>query len=237
MGPGTDLESIAPYTIEEAYEVAEAIGKGDRTALKSELGDLLFQSVYHAQLASEEGAFGFDDVVEAIATKLVRRHPHVFGSASVSTAAEQTVSWEALKAAERGAAGHQGLLDDVPLALPALLRSDKLQGRAARAGFEWPETASVMAKLREEVEEFAHEVEAGDQAKAAEEFGDVLFVLVNLARRLKVDSEEALRLANAKFERRFRYIEEKCRAEGRRVSDKTLGELEAMWREAKSARG
>jgi len=229
------FETIALFTIEEAYEVAEAITHGDRAALKSELGDLLFQTVYHAQIATEEGAFDFADVVEAIGDKLVRRHPHVFGSARISNPDEQTQAWEQMKADERSAKGHDSLLDDVPLALPALMRADKLQNRAASAGFEWPQTQSVIAKLREEVEELAHEVEAGRTSAAAAEFGDVLFVLVNLARRLKIDSEDALRRANAKFDQRFRYIEAKCRAAGRGVRDMPLAELEALWREAKTS--
>jgi tetrapyrrole methylase family protein/MazG family protein/ATP diphosphatase len=228
------FETIAPYTIEEAYEVAEAIALGDRTALKNELGDLLFQTVYHAQLASEEGAFGFADVVAAIAEKLVRRHPHVFATAEIKTANDQNAAWEAMKAAERGAKGQAGPLDDVPLALPALMRAQKLQDRAARVGFEWPQTASVLAKLREEIEELAREVEAGRRDKAGAEFGDVLFVLVNLARRLGVDAEDALRHSNSKFETRFRFIEERCRASGRQMSEAPLAELEELWREAKT---
>jgi tetrapyrrole methylase family protein/MazG family protein/ATP diphosphatase len=227
------FETIAPYTIEEAYEVAEAIAHGDRTALKNELGDLLFQTVYHAQLAAEEGAFTFADVVAAIAEKLVRRHPHVFGSASIKSADDQNKAWEAMKAGERSARGQASPLDDVPLALPALMRAQKLQGRAARVGFEWPQTQSVIAKLREEIEEFSREVEAGECDAAAAEFGDVLFVLVNLARRLGVDAEDALRRANSKFETRLRHIAERCRASGREMSDVPLAELEALWREAK----
>lgn len=228
------FETIAPYTIEEAYEIAEAIAHGDRAALKAELGDLLFQTVYHAQIASEEGAFSFDDVVEAIADKLVRRHPHVFADTRIETPQQQNEAWEAMKASERAASGQKSALDDVPLALPALMRAEKLQNRAARVGFEWPETKSVILKLREELEELAREVENGSSERAAKEFGDVLFVLVNLARRLRIDSETALRATNTKFERRFRHLEEQCRAAGRDVRSVSLAELEAMWRKAKA---
>jgi tetrapyrrole methylase family protein/MazG family protein/ATP diphosphatase len=227
------FETIAPYTIEEAHEVAEAIAHGDRAALKNELGDLLFQTVYHAQLASEEGAFNFADVVAAIAEKLVRRHPHVFGTTEIKTANDQSAAWEAMKVGERSAKGQASPLDDVPLALPALMRAQKLQARAARVGFEWPQTQSVIAKLREEIEELAREVEAGRRDEAGAEFGDVLFVLVNLARRLGVDAEDALRRANTKFETRFAFIAQRCRASGRQMSAVPLAELEALWREAK----
>lgn len=228
-----DFASIAPYTIEEAYEVADAIDRKDFSALKSELGDLLFQAVYHAQIASEERLFSFADVVEAVAEKMIRRHPHIFGSAKLETAADQTVHWEVVKAAERGRAGHKSVLDDVPLALPALLRAEKLMKRAARVGFFWQEPENVIAKIREETEELVQEVERGEKEKAAEEFGDVLFVLANLARHLGIDPEESLRRTNAKFERRFRFIEDRVREAGRTVEGTPLEELEALWREAK----
>jgi tetrapyrrole methylase family protein/MazG family protein/ATP diphosphatase len=229
------FETIAPYTIEEAYEVAQAIEDGDRRALKAELGDLLFQVVYHAQMAAEEGSFQFVDVVEAIADKLVRRHPHVFGDANIKTADEQTRSWEAMKAEERDARGAASLMDDVPRALPALLRAQKLQARAARSGFEWVEFKPILAKLAEETAELTRAVEAGKLDEVAAEFGDVLFVMVNLARRLDVDPENALRLTNAKFERRFRFIEDRCAASGRAMTEVPLEELESLWREAKIA--
>ncbi len=228
-----DFASIAPYTIEEAYEVADAIDRKDFAALKSELGDLLFQAVYHAQMADEERLFSFADIVEAIAEKLIRRHPHVFGSASIETAADQTAHWEVVKAAERGRAGHQSALDDVPLALPALRRAEKLMKRAARVGFFWEQPKDIVAKIREETEELVEEVERGDNEKAAEEFGDVLFVLANLARHLGIDPEESLRRTNQKFERRFRFIEDGLRKDGREVEGTPLEELEALWCEAK----
>ncbi|HXZ67806.1 MAG TPA: nucleoside triphosphate pyrophosphohydrolase [Alphaproteobacteria bacterium] len=230
-----NFASIAPYTVEEAYEVADAIDRRDFSALKSELGDLLFQAVYHAQMAEEERLFSFADIVQSIAEKLIRRHPHVFGSAKIETAADQTAHWEVVKAAERGDAGHRSVLDDVPLALPALLRAEKLMNRAARVGFFWDRPESVIAKIREETEELVQEVERGETEKAAEEFGDVLFVLANLARHLGINPEEALRRTNAKFERRFRFLEERLREQGREVQGTSLTELEALWQEAKHA--
>ena len=229
------FKTIAPYTIEEAYEVADAIDRSDLKSLKAELGDLLFQTVYHAQMAEEAGAFAFADVVEAIAEKLIRRHPHVFGNARIDSAAEQTHAWEAVKAQERGIAGHESVLDDVPLALPALARAEKLMKRAARVGFFWEQPKSIVAKIREETEELIQEIERGEIDKAASEFGDTLFVLANLARHLGIDPEEALRRSNAKFERRFRFIEDRLRTQGRAVEGTPLSELEALWREAKSA--
>lgn len=229
--------TVAPYTIEEAYEVADAIDRGDASALKGELGDLLFQAVYHAQIAAEAGAFDFADVVEAIAAKLVRRHPHVFGDADIKTARDQNNAWEAMKAGERRAQGQAGALDDVPLALPALLRATKLQNRAAREGFQWRDIGRIVEKLREELGELAREIEAGSREKAASEFGDVLFVLVNLARQIDLDAEDALRRTNAKFEARFRYVEARCREMGRDMRDVPLAELEALWQEAKEAAG
>jgi len=230
-----NFASIAPYTIEEAYEVADAIDRRDFSALKSELGDLLFQAVYHAQMAEEDQLFSFPDIVQSIAEKLIRRHPHVFGSAKIETAADQTAHWEVVKAAERGHAGHKSVLDDVPLALPALLRAEKLMKRAARVGFFWDKPESVIAKIREETEELVQEVERGDRQKAAEEFGDVLFVFANLARHLDINPEEALRQTNLKFERRFRFIEDHLREQGREVQGTPLSELEALWQAAKRA--
>jgi nucleoside triphosphate diphosphatase len=236
-----DFASIAPYTIEEAYEVADAIARGDLAHLRDELGDLLLQVVYHAQMAKEAGLFDFDQVAAAIADKMIRRHPHVFGTAEVDGARAQSRAWEAVKAAERAgkagaAAGSHGVLDDVPLALPALVRAAKLQRRAARVGFDWPEPAQVLDKLDEEIAELRTELQAqADQDRLSDEIGDLLFAVVNLARHLEVDGEAALRQANAKFERRFRAIEEALGARGRRLEDASLDEMEALWRQAKAA--
>jgi ATP diphosphatase len=236
------FRTIAPYTIEEAYEVADAIERDDLTALKEELGDLLLQVVYHAQMAHEAGAFGFADVAAAIADKMVDRHPHVFGDAKVATAEAQTASWEARKAAERAAktsnaaAGPPGALDGVARALPALLRAEKIQKRAARVGFDWKQTGPVIDKIEEELGELRAELEAGtiDQARLGDEFGDVLFAVANLARHCKVDPEAALRATNDKFERRFRHIERRLAEAGRTTSEATLEEMEALWQEAKT---
>jgi len=234
------FRTIAPYTIEEAYEVADAIERDDLAALKEELGDLLLQVVYHAQMAHEAGAFGFADVAAAIADKMVDRHPHVFGDAKVATAEAQTVSWEARKAAERAArqAGEEpaGALDGVARALPALLRAEKIQKRAARVGFDWKETAPVIDKIEEELGELRTELAADtvDQARLTDELGDVLFAVANLARHCKVDPEAALRATNEKFERRFRHIERRLAEAGRQPADATLEEMEALWREAKT---
>jgi nucleoside triphosphate diphosphatase len=235
-----DFASIAPYTIEEAYEVADAIARGDLEHLKDELGDLLLQVVYHAQMAKEAGRFDFEQVAAAIADKMVRRHPHVFGTAEVESARAQSHAWETAKAAERAgkaeaAGGDHEILDDVPLALPALVRAAKLQWRAARVGFDWPEVAQVLDKLDEEIAEIRAELEQGAGAeRLRDEIGDLLFAAVNLARHLDVDAEAALRQANAKFERRFRAIEEALRARGRRLEKASLDEMEALWREAKA---
>jgi len=229
-----NFKTIAPYTIEEAYEVADAIEEGDKDKLKDELGDLLFQVVYHAEIAREEGAFDFDDVVEAVSDKMVRRHPHVFGEETIETAEAQTSAWEARKAAERDKKG-QSLLDDVPSALPALLRAEKLQKRAARVGFDWPSAAEVLDKVEEEIRELRAELAAKkpDQARTADEVGDVLFAFVNLARWLKIDPEDALRATNAKFKRRFKYIEDQLAKVGKKLEDVTLVEMEALWQAAK----
>jgi nucleoside triphosphate diphosphatase len=234
-----DFASIAPYTIEEAYEVADAIARGDLEHLKDELGDLLLQVAYHAQMAKEADLFDFEQVAAAIADKMVRRHPHVFGAAEVESARAQSRAWEAAKAAERadkaGAGGAHGILDDVPLALPALVRAAKLQRRAARVGFDWPEPAEVLEKLDEEIAEIRAELDAGPSAeRLRDEIGDLLFAAVNFARHLDVDAEAALRQANAKFERRFRAIEEALRARGRRLEEASLDEMEALWRQAKA---
>ena len=233
------FKTIAPYTIEEAYEVADAIERDDMPALKEELGDLLLQVVYHAQIAQEAQAFGFADVAATIADKMVDRHPHVFAGARIDTAEAQTVSWEARKAAERAAkrtAEPAGALDGVARTLPALLRAEKIQKRAARVGFDWKETAPVIDKLEEELGELRAEIEAGtiDQARVTDELGDVLFAVANLARHCKVDPEAALRATNDKFERRFGYVERRLADQGRKPADATLDEMEALWQEAKT---
>jgi ATP diphosphatase len=236
------FRTIAPYTIEEAYEVADAIERHDMPALKEELGDLLLQVVYHAQMASEQKAFDFADVAEAIATKMVERHPHVFGDLKIADADAQTVSWEARKAAERASksggaepAG-TGTLDGVARALPALLRAEKLQKRAARVGFDWKSIGPVIDKIEEELGELRAEMNRGvrDPARLTDELGDVLFAVANLARHCKVDPEAALRSTNDKFERRFRYVERRLAEQGRRATDASLEEMEIIWQEAKT---
>ncbi|MFQ5773149.1 MAG: nucleoside triphosphate pyrophosphohydrolase [Kiloniellaceae bacterium] len=235
------FKTIAPYTIEEAYEVADAIERGDMDALKEELGDLLLQVVFHARMAEEAGGFDFAAVAAAIGDKMVRRHPHVFGGEEIASAEAQTRAWEEHKAAERRtkAAAHgrrPSVLDGVAAGLPALTRATKLQRRAARVGFDWPEAAQILDKIAEEVGELREEVEAGAGLDRVEdELGDLLFAAVNLARRLEVDPEGALRHTNAKFERRFRRIEDRFAAEGRSLSDISLDEMEAAWQAAKSA--
>ena len=223
--------TIAPYTIEEAYEVADAIQRGSMPALREELGDLLFQVVFHARMAEERSEFTFVDVVESLSAKMIERHPHVFADAAGRTAAVQKDAWETMKA-EKRAQGGAGLLDDVPLALPALMRAEKLAKRAARVGFDWPTPDEVLKKLDEELGELAQARANNDAANIAEEMGDILFVMANLARKLGVDPEEALRQANAKFERRFGFVEREMKARG---GDHTLDEMEAIWVEAKRA--
>jgi MazG family protein len=228
------FRTIAPYTIEEAYEVADAIQRDDLNALKEELGDLLFQVAFHARMAEEQGAFDFADVAQALADKMIERHPHVFADAGDGrTAEQQTLAWETMKADKRAAAGGS-LLDDVAMALPALMRAEKLTKRAARINFDWPSSAEVLEKLDEELAELKAAEAGGDQEHVAEEMGDILFVMANLARKLKVDPEEALRRANAKFVRRFQYIERKL-AEAGRTGPQPLDEMEALWLEAKRA--
>ena len=231
-----DFASIAPYTIEEGYEVADAIERGDWPALEGELGDLLLQVVYHAQIGAERGLFDFASVTRAVADKMVARHPHVFGPESRDkTAAQQTADWERMKAAERAARAATGVLDDVALGLPALMRAVKLQKRAARVGFDWPHADDVLEKLAEELRELVEARESLTEAETFEEFGDMLFVVANLARHLQVDPEAALRAANAKFTRRFRAIEAALAAQGRRPQDSTLDEMDALWNAAKAA--
>ena len=224
--------TIAPYTIEEAYEVASAIEEQDFASLPGELGDLLFQAVFHAQMAAEAGLFDFGDVIEAVTAKMIRRHPHVFGGEDAKqTAEDQKAYWERLKAEERKAKAQTGVLDDVPSALPALVRAEKLQKRAASVGFDWNNVDHVLEKLAEEAREV---VEAPTQEDRAEELGDLLFVIANLARHLKVDPEAALRSANAKFTRRFRHIEASLAAKGSSPAAASLEEMEALWQDAKA---
>jgi MazG family protein len=227
-----DFKTIAPYTIEEAYEVADAIERGDMGELKAELGDLLFQTVFHARMAEEQGDFNFEDVARAITGKMKDRHPHVFGGAAARDADEQTRQWEAQKAEERAAKGQTGLLDDVPAGLPGLTRAVKLQKRAARIGFDWKNPRDVLDKITEETEELVEAVESGNDDKVEDEFGDLLFVIANLSRHLNVDPEAALRRANEKFSRRFRHIEKRLSGSGR-LGKASLEEMEELWVEAK----
>lgn len=227
-----DFDSIAPYTIEEAHEVADAIARKAWDELPGELGDLLLQVVYHAQMANEAGLFDFDAVVRAIADKMVARHPHVFDSESRDkSAAQQTADWERLKAAERGPAR---VLDGVALGLPALSRAVKLQKRAARVGFDWPSTDEVVAKIAEESAELVEARHHLTSVEVTEEFGDLLFVMANLARHLDVDPEAALRAATAKFSRRFGRIEDWLAEDGRVPGDSDLAEMDALWNRAKA---
>ena len=241
--------TIAPYTIEEAYEVADAIARADLDDLKGELGDLLFQVVYHARMAEERDAFAFADVVEAITAKMIRRHPHVFGTPQERAAGAAPGFWERAKQAEKMSPAKPAndtagrLLDDVPAALPALTRAVKLQSKAAKVGFDWPSLAPVLAKLREELAELEAEIagarpggsDTGSVGPEAieEEFGDLLFVIANVARHLKIDPESALRAANEKFIRRFRHIEARLAEQGRSPAQSTLAEMDALWDEAK----
>jgi len=231
-----NFSTIAPYTLEEAYEVADAIARGDRAGLKDELGDLLLQVVYHARMAQEEGAFDFGDVVEGITAKLIRRHPHVFADAQGHTAEAVKGLWERIKAeekAERGEAAETGALAGVPVALPALTRALKLQNKAGSVGFDWNDPRAVLAKIREEADEIEAEIERREAAAA--EVGDLLFAVVNLARHLGADPEGVLRATNVKFERRFAAIEKALAARGKSPKDATLAEMDALWDAAKAA--
>jgi ATP diphosphatase len=249
------FESIAPYTIEEAYEVADAIARGEPADLKEELGDLLLQVVYHARMAEEQGTFAFGDVVEAVTKKMIRRHPHVFGSADERAAGAAPGFWARIKAEEKAekdaartaprAVTEDGILADVPIGFPALTRAVKLQDKAARVGFDWPSLAPVFDKMREELSELEEVAGPADPrgaspdrspertAKIEEEFGDLLFVMANVARHLKLDPENALRAANQKFARRFRHIEQRLAQQSRTPDDATLAEMDALWDEAK----
>jgi nucleoside triphosphate diphosphatase len=230
------FRTIAPYTIEEAYEVADAIERDAMDDLRGELGDLLFQSVFHARLAEEAGAFDLDDVIASITDKMIARHPHVFGDQSRDKSAEQQArDWEAEKARERDARDETGVLDGVAQALPALLRAQKLQKRAARVGFDWPVAAAVLDKVAEEAREVADARETLPATKLEEEIGDLLFSLVNLSRHLDIDAEAALRRANSKFVRRFRFIEQALAEAGKRPLDSDLAEMDALWESAKAA--
>ena len=237
-----NFRTIAPYTLEEAYEVADAIARGDLGGLKDELGDLLLQVVFHARMAQElpkeQGAFDFGDVVDGITTKLIRRHPHVFADTEGLTAEAVKGLWERIKAeekAERGEAAPSGALAGVPLALPALTRALKLQQKAGRVGFDWNDPRAVLAKIREEADEIEAELDSGDNADTAAEVGDLLFAVVNLARHLGADPEGILRATNLKFERRFASIEQALAARGKKPQDATLAEMDALWDEAKAA--
>ncbi len=233
--------SIAPYTLEEAYEVADAIAHGDMAALKDELGDLLLQVVFHARMAEEAGTFDFDAVAATIGAKMVRRHPHVFGEGTVDSAAAQTQAWEDHKSRERHAkAEAQGarpsVLNGVALALPALTRALKLQRRAARVGFDWPDAAQVLDKVHEEIGELCAEIDAGrDPDRLEDELGDILFAVANLARHLEIDPEAALRRTNGKFERRFRAVESHFGGDPATLAEASLEEMEAAWRTAKTS--
>lgn len=227
-----DFSTIAPYTIEEAYEVADAIARKDMEGLREELGDLLLQVVFHAQMASEEKLFSFEDVAQAINDKMIRRHPHVFADAQIATAEAQTANWETIKAAERHGKKKEGVLADVPTALPALMRAQKLQARAARVGFDWPNVSGVLAKVREELAEVEEAIGHGDDAHIAEELGDLLFAVTNLVRFTGGDAESALRAANEKFTRRFNHVEQALKGD---FSAATLDEMEAHWVAAKAS--
>lgn len=241
-----DFSTIAPFTIEEAYEVADAIDRGDMEELKLELGDLLLQSVYHARMAEEAGHFDFSDVVEAITRKMIRRHPHVFGDEEARTAGIAKGAWERIKSEERAelaaARAARGLvekpatslLDDVPTALPGLMAAVKLQTRAGKVGFDWNDPRAVIAKIREELDEVEAELDSHSQTRQAEEVGDLLFAIANLARHLNLDPEGAVRTANAKFRRRFRHIEEQMARAGKKLGEASLDEMEALWSEAKA---
>jgi nucleoside triphosphate diphosphatase len=232
-----NFASIAPYTIEEAYEVADAIARGDLGGLSDELGDLLFQVVYHARMAEESGRFGFAEVAAAICAKMIRRHPHVFGDAAARDAAEQSAAWETHKSAERTARAETGALAGVPVGLPALTRAAKLTARAARVGFDWPDVASVLSKLDEEVAELRAELPDARPERLADEVGDLLFVVANLARKLDLDPEACLRGANLKFLNRFNAIEQAAASVGRTLAEMSLEDMEEEWQKIKHNKG
>jgi len=230
-----NFSSIAPYTVEEAYEVADAIERENWDDLKNELGDLLLQTVYHTQMAEEENLFNFNDVVNQISEKMIKRHPHVFGNLKQNKTSDQQIKdWEAIKADERVKKNQTGILDDVALNLPALVRSLKLQKRAARVGFDWPTVSKVLKKIEEETKELVEAKEFESQERINEEFGDLMFSIVNLGRHLKVDPEEALKKTNIKFITRFQFIEDEIKSEGRDLEDTSLEEMEKLWQRAKN---
>jgi len=230
------FETIAPHTIEEAYEVADAIKNNDQESLKVELGDLLFQIVFYAQMSKENGGFDFDDITETISDKMVKRHPHVFGTKEIQSLNEQTIAWEDYKALERAENTEEnGALEGVALALPALLRAQKLQNRASRLGFDWPNIELVIGKIREEIGEVSEALKSKDNKEhIAEEIGDLLFACVNLARHTDIDAEQALRDGNNKFQRRFQFIELQLNESGRKFEECSLNQLEELWNNAKS---
>jgi MazG family protein len=233
-----DWASIAPHTIEEAYELADAIARDEPAAVRDELGDVLFQVVFQSRIAEERGLFDFDTVASAIVDKLERRHPHVFGDATIEDAAAQSHAWEQHKRAERAAKGEgTGALDGVTLGLPALTRATKLGSRAAKVGFDWADASGVVAKVREELAELQDEIDRGDSARTHEELGDLLFALAQAGRHLGVDAEAALRDANTKFERRFRHVEATLAADGQTPADVDMDRLESLWVRAKQELG
>ena len=230
-----NFKTIAPYTVEEAYEVADAIERENWDDLKNELGDLLLQTVYHTQMAEEEDLFSFSDVVNQISEKMIQRHHHVFGNENRNkTASQQVKDWESIKAEERAKKNQTGILDDVALNLPALVRSLKLQKRAARVGFDWPDISQVLDKIDEETKELIEAKKTESQERISEEFGDLLFSIVNLGRHLKVDPEEALKQTNRKFITRFNFVESSIRSQGKKIEDTSLEEMEALWQQAKN---
>lgn len=231
------FESIAPYTIEEAYEVADAIANGDMNDIRDELGDLLLQVVFHARMAEEDGSFALADVAKSISDKMVERHPHVFGTDDVVPVDHQNRRWEEQKAAERARRGKTGTLDDVAVGLPPMLRALKLQKRAARVGFDWPDIDRVIDKLNEETAELQAELTVAepDMTRVMDEVGDLLFVAVNIARKAGIDPETALMGCNSKFEKRFRYIEEQAELNGKNISETSLSEMETLWQQAKTS--
>jgi len=228
------FDTIAPYTIEEAYEVSDAIEHKDMNALKEELGDLLFQVLFHSIMAAEIDAFDLDDVCDSLTRKMVERHPYIFKYHASENTNEQTISWENIKAKERQNKGYQSLLDDVALALPALMRAEKLQKRAASVGFDWPDLSGVFAKIDEETHEVIQALTMNDQDALEDEIGDLIFAVTNLARKTSIDPEKALRRTNQKFYDRFRYIEKVAQANGQKVEELSLDEMEALWQAAKS---
>ena len=229
------FETIAPYTIEEAYEVSEAINQKDMVALKEELGDLMFQVIFHSRMAEEMGEFDVEEVADALTAKMVRRHPHIFGEGDDRSAAEQIIAWEEQKAHERAQKGKgESILDDVAQALPALMRAEKLQKRAARVGFDWPNLDGVIEKITEEAQEFADAAKDNDTDALEDEMGDLLFAVTNLARKTGIDPEKALRRTNHKFISRFQYIENKARATKRDMDSLSIEEMEMFWTEAKN---